>query len=95
MGKSFYSLSFVFIKEIFEEKIRRNSLYFAWVPNKSGIPEKNFSTKKRIIGQIFKGNMVLFFVIFLLISVGFFFVATTILNIPPCSIVPGSNDDST
>ncbi len=61
--------------QMFEEKVRKTTLYFAWVPNKHAIPEKVSSRRRKIISQIFLGNMILFFVIFIAFSYAVFLVA--------------------
>ncbi|MEM2146969.1 MAG: hypothetical protein QW279_16520, partial [Candidatus Jordarchaeaceae archaeon] len=54
--------------QMFEDEIRRTTLYFAWVPNKSIVSEKMLTQRKKILSQIFTGNMWLLFVIFITFS---------------------------
>ncbi|MCW4027244.1 MAG: M48 family metalloprotease, partial [Candidatus Bathyarchaeota archaeon] len=68
--------------QMFEEKIRRNTLYFAWVPNKGAVPEKSSDKKRKVISRIFLGNMLVFFVIFIVLSYAVFFVTTELFGVP-------------
>jgi heat shock protein HtpX len=68
--------------QVFEEKIRKNTLYFAWIPKKGAIPERSPNTRRKIIKQIFMGNMLLFFVIFILLSYVAFLVVTELFGLP-------------
>ncbi|MEM1607144.1 MAG: M48 family metalloprotease [Candidatus Bathyarchaeia archaeon] len=54
--------------QMFEDEVRRTTLYFAWVPGRHLISEKTLTQRKRILSQIFTGNMLLLFVIFILFS---------------------------
>jgi len=56
------------IFQMFEDEIRRTTLYFAWVPGKHLTGEKMLTRRKKILSQIFTGNMLLLFVIFILFS---------------------------
>jgi heat shock protein HtpX len=68
--------------QMFEEKIRNNTLYFAWVPQKGTIPEQNLTRKKKILKQIFMGNMILLFVISIIISYALFLIVTEAFGLP-------------
>ncbi|MEM2914354.1 MAG: hypothetical protein QXH91_02975, partial [Candidatus Bathyarchaeia archaeon] len=61
--------------QMFEEKIRRTTFYFAWVQNKDVVPEKPQTGRRKILSQIFLGNMIIFFAIFLAFSYLVFLIA--------------------
>jgi len=61
--------------QIFEEDIRRTTLYFAWVPHKGVVPEKTYAGRRKVLSQIFLRNMLLLFVIFIAFSYLIFLVA--------------------
>ncbi len=54
--------------QMFEDDVRKTTLYFALVPNKGLVGEKPLTQRKKILSQIFTGNMLLLFVIFMLFS---------------------------
>lgn len=54
--------------QMFEDELRRRTIYFAWVPDKGLIDEKRFTQRKKILSQIFTGNMLLLFIIFITFS---------------------------
>ncbi len=66
----------------FEEKIRRNTLYFAWVPQKGAVPEANISRRRKILSQIFTGNMILLFAISIIVSYALFLLVTEAFDLP-------------
>ncbi|MDH5362821.1 MAG: M48 family metalloprotease [Aigarchaeota archaeon] len=68
--------------QMFEEKIRGSTLYFAWVPDKGAVPEKSSDRKRKVISRIFLGNMLVFFVIFIVLSYAVFFVTTELFGVP-------------
>lgn len=68
--------------QMFEEKLRQTTLYFAWVPDKKVIPEKTPDKRRKIMSRIFMGNMLLFFVIFIVLSYGIFILLTEVLYLP-------------
>ncbi|MEM1562478.1 MAG: M48 family metalloprotease [Candidatus Bathyarchaeia archaeon] len=61
--------------QMFEDEIRRRTLYFVWGPEKRLVDEKALTQRKKILSQIFTGNMLLLFIIFLLFSYFMFSVA--------------------
>ncbi|MBS7605437.1 MAG: M48 family metalloprotease [Candidatus Bathyarchaeia archaeon] len=61
--------------QMFEDNIRRNTLYFVWGPEKRIVYEKALTRRKKFLSQIFTGNMLLLFVIFILFSYFIFSVA--------------------
>ena len=61
--------------QMFEDEIRKRTLYFAWVPSKHFAREKTFTQKRKILSQIFTGNMLLLFVIFIFFSYAVFILA--------------------
>jgi heat shock protein HtpX len=68
--------------QMYEEKIRRSTLYFAWVPENRVIPEKTENTRRKIINQIFMGNMIVFFIITIILSYAAYMVMTEVFNLP-------------
>jgi heat shock protein HtpX len=68
--------------QMYEEKIRRSTLYFAWVPENRVIPEKTENTRRKIINQIFMGNMIVFFIITIILSYAAFMVMTEVFKLP-------------
>jgi heat shock protein HtpX len=68
--------------QMFEEKVRRTTLYFAWVPKKGVVPEKTPNRRRKVLSKIFMGNMLIFFVVFLAFSYGIFLVATELFGVP-------------
>jgi len=60
--------------QLFEEKIRKTTLYFAWVKGEKIIPETMPSTRKRAIDGIFTRNMLFFYIIFISASILLFSV---------------------
>lgn len=68
--------------QMFEEKIRKNTLYFAWVPESKVISEKIENTRKKLIRQIFMGNMIFFFVISIILSIAAFVIITEVFDLP-------------
>jgi len=57
---------------LFEEQLRRKTIYFAWVEGIKIIPEKAPFRKKRIFDKILFGNMIFLFIIFIVFSVFLF-----------------------
>jgi len=68
--------------QLFEEKIRRTTLYFAWVPRKSVVAEKTPDRKRKVISRIFLGNMLVFFVIFIILSYATLLITTEVFKVP-------------
>jgi len=54
--------------QLFEETIRRTTLYFAFVKDKKIMLERPLQKRKKALSRIFLGNMLVLFVIFILIS---------------------------
>jgi len=54
--------------QLFEEKVRRTTLYFAWVQREDMVLEAISQRRKNIITQIFRGQMLFLFVIFITLS---------------------------
>lgn len=61
--------------QMFEDSIRKNTLYFVWGPEKHITYEKALTSRKKFLSQIFTGNMLLLFVIFILFSYFVFILA--------------------
>ena len=68
--------------QMFEEKVRRSTLYFAWVPEKSVVPEKSPDRKRTVVSRVFLGNMLVFFLIFIVLSYAIFFITTEVFDVP-------------
>jgi len=66
----------------FEDEMRKTTLYFAWVPNQDNVAMKSSTQKRKILSRVFTGNMLLFFLLFLMFSYIAFFVLTEIFGIP-------------
>jgi len=62
--------------QMFEDEVRRTTLYFAWVPEKHLVSEKPLTRRKKVLSQIFTGNMLLLFVIFIAFSYLIFALAS-------------------
>jgi len=55
--------------QLFEEKVRRTTLYFAWVEGEEVIPEKVLLRRRKLISKIFFENMLFLFIIFIAVSI--------------------------
>lgn len=55
--------------QLFEEKIRRTTLYFAWVEGEKVIPEKKPQTRHHIFYRVFSGGMLLLSILFLTLNI--------------------------
>lgn len=62
----------IFGVQLFEERVRRTTLYFAWVKGEEPIPEKAPLKRRRIISRLFFENMIFLFMIFMSISIFLF-----------------------
>ncbi|MGQ9514679.1 MAG: M48 family metallopeptidase [Thermoproteota archaeon] len=60
--------------QLFEEKIRRTTLYFAWVEGEEVIPEKAPLRSRKIIHKIFSESMLPLFITFIAASILLFMV---------------------
>jgi heat shock protein HtpX len=58
--------------QLFEEKLRKTTLYFAWLEGEEVKPERIMENKRSILGKIFSGGMYLFFIISIGISIVLF-----------------------
>lgn len=58
--------------QLFEEKVRETTLYFAWLDGEEVKPERVIENKKSILGKIFSNGMYFFFIISVSISIIFF-----------------------
>lgn len=61
--------------QMFEDNIRRSTLYLVWGPEKHIADEKALTRRKKFLSQIFTGNMLLLFIIFILFSYFIFALA--------------------
>ncbi len=55
--------------ELFQEKIRRAAIYFAWIEGREVIPEASLSMKKKAYTNIFTRDMITFYILSIIISV--------------------------
>ena len=55
--------------QLFEEQVRRTTLYFAWIEGEKVIPEKAPQRRKNIVYRLFTESMLLLFVIFIAVSI--------------------------
>jgi len=68
--------------QVFEDKMRKTTLYFVWVPDQDNIPMKTSTQKRKVLSQVFTGNMLLFFLLFLALSYGVFILLTGVFKMP-------------
>ncbi|MCS7120374.1 MAG: M48 family metalloprotease [Nitrososphaerota archaeon] len=68
--------------QLFEEKMRQTTIYFAWVPEARMVPEKTVDRRRKLISRIFLGNMLVFFMIFIIMSYVLFITVTEVLGLP-------------
>lgn len=55
--------------QLFEEKVRRTTLYFAWVEGEEVVPEKVPWRRRKLVSRIFFENMLFLFIIFIVVSI--------------------------
>jgi heat shock protein HtpX len=67
--------------ELFEERIRQSTLYFAWREGEEIVPEKTSGREKKSINRLFLETQILLFVTFIIIGV-FLFLFLDILIAP-------------
>jgi len=60
--------------QLFEEHVRRTSFYFAWVEGEPVVLERGPRKRRNIIYRMFTESMLMFFVIFIAISIFFFMI---------------------
>ena len=60
--------------QLFEEQVRKTTLYFAWAEGEEVIPEKAPQRRKNILYRMFSESMLLFFILFIAASILFFMV---------------------
>lgn len=70
----------IIVIQMFEDEVRRSTLYFAWVPEKHITSERQITGRKKLLSQIFTGNMLLLFIIFILFSY-FVFILSGMMGI--------------
>jgi heat shock protein HtpX len=58
--------------QLFEEKMRKTTLYFAWLEGEKVKPERLMENKKSILGKIFSSGMYVFFIISIAVSIFLF-----------------------
>jgi len=60
--------------QLFEEQVRRSSFYFAWVEGEPVVLERGPQKRRNIIYRLFSESMLLFFVIFIALSIFIFMI---------------------
>jgi len=60
--------------QLFEEKVRRTTLYFAWIEGEEVIPEKAPLRRKNLVYRMFTESMLLLFIMFMAASILLFMV---------------------
>jgi len=60
--------------QLFEEKVRRTTLYFAWVKGEEIAPEKMPTKRKKTVDRLFTETMLLFYIILIGASIFLFFI---------------------
>ena len=60
--------------QLFEEQVRKTTLYFAWVEGEEVIPEKAPLRRRNIIYRIFSESMLMLFIVFIAASILLFMV---------------------
>ncbi|MCP8316527.1 MAG: M48 family metalloprotease [archaeon] len=63
--------------QLFEEKVRRTTLYFAWVKGEEIAPEKMPTKRKKTVDRLFTETMLLFYIILIGASIFLFFIIGT------------------
>ena len=58
-----------FTVKLYEDKVRRTTLYFAWAEGKETIPEAMPSMKRRSVERLFRSNMIIMYVISIALSI--------------------------
>jgi heat shock protein HtpX len=66
--------------EMFEEQMRRRTVYFAWVEGVKMVPEKSFFKRRRMLDKILFQNMIFLFIILLIFSVFLFILLAPIFG---------------
>ena len=56
------------IIQMFEDEVRKTTLYFVWVLDQDNVPMKISTQRRKVMRQIFTGNLLLFFLIFIIFS---------------------------
>jgi heat shock protein HtpX len=60
--------------QLFEEQARRSSFYFAWVEGEPVVLERRPEKRKKIIYRLFSESMLMFFIIFIAVSIFLFMI---------------------
>ena len=55
--------------QLFEEQVRRTTLYFAWVEGEPVVLEKHLERRKNIVYKLFTESMFMFFILFIAASI--------------------------
>jgi heat shock protein HtpX len=69
--------------ELFEEKVRESTLYFAWREGEQIVPEQTHGGEKKSINRLFLETQILFFLVFIIFGVILFVFIENIFVIPP------------
>jgi heat shock protein HtpX len=65
--------------ELFEEKVRESTLYFAWREGEDIVPEQTHGGEKRSINRLFLETQILLFVLFIIFGVILFMVVDVLV----------------
>jgi len=60
--------------QLFEEQVRKTTLYFAWREGEEIVPEKISGKEKKAINRLFLETQILLFIVFISLSIFLFFV---------------------
>lgn len=76
-----------FLVQLFEDNVRKSTLYFAWVEGEDIIPEEPPSSRKRLADRLLGSNLLLIYILFfgvnivLFLTLGLFYAVAAILSI--------------
>ena len=62
----------LFLVQLFEDNLRRSTLYFAWIEGKDIIPEKEPTARKKLSDRMFSSNLILIYILFFGINITLF-----------------------
>lgn len=62
----------LFLVQLFEDNLRRSTLYFAWIEGKDVIPEQAPTARKKLRDRMFSSNMILIYILFFGINIALF-----------------------
>jgi heat shock protein HtpX len=64
----------IIVVELFEEKVRQSTLYFAWREGETVVPEELHGKEKKSINRMFLETQILLFVVFISLGMFLFFI---------------------